>query len=186
VATRPHHDPRSKPMHRILLTGAAGEIGTVLRAGLKGLYPVLRLSHRRSIDDIEPGEEFRLARLDDLDEVMDAMQGVDAVVHMGGKAQEGEWDEVLPSNIIGAYNIFEAARRQGVRRVVFASSHHVIGYYRRGREVGPREAFRPDSRYAVSKVFGEALGRLYADKHGLNVVCLRIGSFQERPRNERM
>lgn len=173
-------------MRRVLLTGAAGEIGSVLRAGLRGRYPALRLTDRRAIADPGPGEEARPADLASFEAVAAAMDGVDAVVHMGGKAQEGTWDEVLSANVVGTYNVFEAARRAGVGRVVFASSHHVIGYYRRGREVGPDDPPRPDSRYAVSKVLGEALGRLYADKHGMSVVCLRIGSFQERPRNKRM
>lgn len=173
-------------MQRVLLTGAAGEIGSVLRTGLKGRYPILRLSHRRPIEDLDEGEEFRLANLDNFDEVAEAMSGVDAVIHMGGKAQEGTWDEVLSGNIIGTYNVFEAARQHGVKRVVFASSHHVGGYYRRGRDVAAEDVPRPDSRYGATKVFGEALARLYADKHGIGVVCLRIGSFQERPRNERM
>jgi uronate dehydrogenase len=179
-------EKRSGEMGRILLTGAAGEIGLKVRESLRTHYPLIRLLHRRLITDIREGEEFCLANLESFDEVSRAMAGVDVVVHMGGKAQEGTWEVVLPSNIIGTYNIFEAARQRGVRRVVFASSHHVIGYYRRGRSIGPDDPPRPDSRYAVSKVFGEALGRLYADKYGLSVVCLRIGSYQERPLNVRM
>lgn len=171
---------------RIVVTGAAGEIGRTLRTGLAGRYALLRLSDRTPIDDLRPGESFVRAELSDLPALEAALEGMDAVVHLGGKAQEGTWEEVLQSNVIGTYNLFEAARRQGVRRVVFASSHHAVGFYPRGRTIDGDVPPRPDSRYGASKVFGEALGRLYADKHGFEVVCLRIGSFQDRPRNVRM
>jgi uronate dehydrogenase len=112
--------------------------------------------------------------------------GVDAVVHLGGVLREtAPWAAVLSGNIAGTYNVFEAARRRGVRRVVYASSHHVMGFYRRGRTVGAGDPVRPDSRYAASKVFGEALGRLYADKYGLSVVCQRIGVARARPPHRR-
>ena len=113
------------------------------------------------------------------------MKAIDCVVHLGGAAREASWDVILEHNIVGTYNVFEAARLCGVRRVVFASSNHAVGYYRTNRELGVEEPPRSDSRYGVSKVFGEALGRLYADKHGLSVACLRIGSFRERPGNIR-
>lgn len=173
-------------MSDVLLTGAAGEIGSVLRKGLSGRIPPMRLTDQRTIDGLESWENFRLARLECFEDIADSMEGIDAVIHMGGKAQEGNWDEVLSANILGTYNVFEAARQKGVKRVVFASSHHVIGYHRRGEMLGVNAPLRPDSRYAVSKIFGEALGRLYADKHGMSVICLRIGSFQSKPLNERM
>lgn len=173
-------------MNQILLTGAAGEIGTVLRAGLREKYPGMRLSDNRPIGAIEPGEEFYPAELEDYESVAASMAGIDTVIHMGGKAQEGTWEEVFPANILGTHNVFEAARQAGVGRVIFASSHHVVGYYRRGRQIDAGVVPRPDSRYAVSKVFGEALGRMYADKHGMSVICIRIGSFQPEPMNERM
>jgi len=113
------------------------------------------------------------------------MSGIDCVVHLGGVPKEGPWDAILNHNIADTYNVFEAARQCGVERVIFASSNHVIGYYRVGKTVGIDDPQRPDSRYGVSKVFGEALGRLYADKHGMSVACLRIGSFRERPENAR-
>src|SRR5205085_12180139 len=91
----------------------------------------------------------------------------------------------LKSNIIGCYHLFEAARRQGVERVVFASSNHVVGFYPRRRRIGTEVAVRPDSRYGVSKAFGEALGALYAYKHGMRVTCLRIGNFADAPADHR-
>lgn len=161
--------------HRVLITGAGGDLGNVLREGLAGVYPALRLSHRRDVGPLRDGEEFRLANLENLDEVSAAMEGVDAVVHLGGKSLEAPWEEILASNIVGTYNVFEAARRHKVKRVVYASSHHVVGFYRRGQVVGVDAPPRPDTRYALGKVFGEALGRMYADKHGMSVVCQRIG-----------
>jgi uronate dehydrogenase len=153
---------------------------------LRGVWPVLRLSHRRAFGDPETGEEIMLANLDIFGEVDAVMDGVDAVVHMGGMADESSWEIIEKSNILGVYNVFEAARRHGVKRVVYASSNHITGYYRRSQNLNGTEPPRPDSLYAVSKVFGEALGRMYADKYGLSVVCLRIGTCREYPVNRRM
>ena len=172
--------------NRVLMTGADGVIGRVLREALRGIYPILRLSHRRPFGDPKPGEEIMLANLENFDEVDAIMEGVDAVIHLGGKAEEGTWDVVLKSNILGAFNTFEAARRHGIKRFVFASTNHLIGYYRRDRKLTVSDPPRPDCRYAATKVFGEALARLYADKHGISTICMRIGSFQPRPLNVRM
>ncbi|WP_316980373.1 NAD-dependent epimerase/dehydratase family protein [Shumkonia mesophila] len=161
--------------HRLLITGAAGRLGSVLREGLYGEFPILRLSDRQDLGFARPGEEIFPAHLENFEDVFDVMEDVDAVVHLGAKLDPEDWPEVLQTNIIGTYNVFEAARRRRVKRVVFASSHHVVGFHRRDHVVGPDAPFRPDSPYAVSKVFGEALGRLYADKHGLSIVCQRIG-----------
>jgi uronate dehydrogenase len=173
-------------MQRVLMTGAAGIIGKVLRETLRGVYPILRLSHRRPFGEARPGEEIVIANLENFDDVSAAVEGVDGIIHMGGKAVEGTWEEILNSNVTGTYNLFEAARRHGVKRVVFASSNHAIGYYRRDQGIDSNVRPKPDSRYGVSKVFGEALGSMYADKYGMSVVCQRIGSFQPRPGNERM
>ena len=172
-------------MNRILITGAAGEIGSTLRKGLRGSYERLRLSDVRPMDAAVAGEETVGADLTDAAAVAALMTGIDCVVHLGGVPREGPWDAILNHNIAGTYNVFEAARAAGVKRVIFASSNHAIGYHRVGRRVGVEEPARPDSRYGVSKVFGEALGRLYADKHGLSVACLRIGSFRDEPQDFR-
>lgn len=175
-------------MRRVFITGATGRIGKVLREGLRGYYPILRVSHRTlaRLGEARSGEELNAADLCNFEEVDVAMEGVDAVVHMGGTPREDDWDRIHRNNIIGTYNVFEAARRHGVSRMIFGSSNHVVGYYRRCRRVGVDEPPRPDSRYGVSKVFGEALGRLYADKYGMSVICQRIGSFFPKPRNIRM
>jgi uronate dehydrogenase len=171
--------------HCVLLTGADGNLGRVLRLGLRGVWPVLRLSHRRPFGDPAVGEEIVLANLEIYGQVDAAMGGVEAVIHMGGMADEASWEVIEKSNILGTYNVFEAARRHGVKRFVYASSNHIIGHYRRERILTGAEPPRPDSLYAVSKVFGEALGRMYADKYGLSVVSLRIGTCCESPLNRR-
>jgi uronate dehydrogenase len=170
---------------RVLLTGAGGGIGTGLRKLLPPIYPSLVLSDLAAPADLAPNEIFRAADLADYRAVEAAVEGVDAIIHLGGFSVEGPWETILQSNIIGTYNVFEAARRQGVKRVVFASSNHVVGFYPRRRRFGTGVLPLPDSRYGVSKAFGESLGALYAYKHGIGVLCLRIGNFGERPIDER-
>ena len=173
-------------MNRILITGAAGKIGDTLRHGLRNRYPVLRLSDVAPLGPAQAGEEIAQADLTDLASVEAAMKGVDCVVHLGAIPGEDTWDKILPNNIVGTWNVFEAARRQGVRRVVYASSHHAVGFYRRARVIDQNVVPRPDGIYGVSKVFGEAVGRLFADKHGLSVACLRIGAFRDKPTDRRL
>jgi len=172
-------------MPRILMTGASGGIGTSLRKLLPAVYPDLLLSDLKPPADLKPNEKFKAAELSDLAQVEAICEGVDGILHFGGQSVEGSWDAVLQSNIIGCYNLFEAARKKGVKRVVFASSNHAIGFYPRHHHIGTDVTPRPDSRYGVSKVFGEAVGALYADKHGLGVTCLRIGNFGEMPLDHR-
>jgi uronate dehydrogenase len=169
-------------MDRVLITGAAGRIGRVLRSGLSGVFPMFRLSDIAPLGEAGPGEELRPADLTDLAQVQAVMEGVEAVVHLGAVPNENTWERILEANIIGCYNVFEAARREGVKRVVFASSNHVTGFTRRQNRIGPEAPTRPDGRYGVSKLFGEGLGRLYADKHGIGCVALRIGYFQPKPK----
>lgn len=124
----------------------------------------------------------------DLDGLVAAMAGIDCVVHMAGVPVEPEtnaWEQVLPANIVGVHNLFEAARIAGVKRVLFASSHHAAGFHRRETATVETLVPRPDSYYGVSKVFGEAMGRMYADKFGLQVLSLRIGAYRERPSDPR-
>lgn len=172
-------------MNRILITGAAGAIGSALRTGLRGCYPLLRLSDVRDMAPADAGEELAPADLRNDAAVKAAMTGIDCVVHMGGIPVEAPWQGILEANIIGSYNVFEAARECGVKRVVFASSNHAVGFHRASRTIGIDVEPRPDSRYGVSKVYGEAMGRLYADKHGISVACLRIGSFRKEPADAR-
>ena len=173
-------------MKRVLITGAAGAIGAVLRQGLAGRYPILRLSDRNDLGTAAVGEELALADLQDLAAVSNAAKDCDAIVHLGGIPEEADWASIHGANFIGTYNIYEAARLQRVKRVVFASSNHVVGFYRRTRKIAQHEPMRPDTRYGLSKACGEMIARLYADKYGIESVCLRIGSFRPEPLDRRM
>jgi len=174
-------------MKHVMITGAAGKIGSVLRNALRGSYPLVRLLDIAPLGVAEKGEEVCAVDIRDAAALEKAMAGIDCVVHLAGMSVEAPWEQVLPLNIEGCYNVFEAARRSGVKRIVFASSNHAIGFHRRERFIDTNVVPRPDTRYGVSKVFGEALGRLYADKYGLSVACLRIGSFltPDRPTDSR-
>lgn len=170
---------------KILLTGAGGDIGRRLRPMLREIYGAVRVSDREPLRDLYPGEEFIQAELADPVAVGRAMEGIDGVVHLGGFSVEGPWQTLLKSNIEGCYNVFEAARAAGVQRVVFASSNHAVGFYTREQSIDHTVSVRPDSRYGVTKAFGEALGAMYADKFGLRVTCLRIGNVGDAPIDRR-
>jgi uronate dehydrogenase len=172
---------------RLLLTGAAGEIGSVLRPALRGVSEQLRLHDLRPLADALPDEEVMQGDLSAPGAADATMQGVDCVIHLAGIPREtgGTPEAILCANVLATHAMFEAARRAGVRRFIFASSNHVIGFYRADRSVGTDEPPRPDGHYGLSKVFGEAAGRLYADKHGIEVACLRIGAFRSQPGNAR-
>ena len=168
----------------ILITGAAGDVGTHLRNELAGRY-VLRLSDIRPIKKLAQSETFVRGDVGRLPDMLRVSKGVDAIVHLGGFALEGPWDVILRTNIVGCYNVFEAARVNGVKRILFATSNHVIGFYRRDQKIDHRVYPKPDSRYGLSKVFGEQLGSLYADKYGLRVFCMRIGNVNLAPADKR-
>jgi uronate dehydrogenase len=173
-------------MKRILITGAAGRIGKVLSTGLNDSNLFLRLCDINPITpDNAANQEAIQLDIQDLTNLEIAMQDIDCVIHMAGIAHEDNWNNILSANITGTYNVFEAARRTGVKRVIFASSNHAVGFYKKQQTLTSDVPPRPDSLYGVSKVFGEALGRFYADKHGLSVACLRIGSFMEKPTQPR-
>ncbi len=170
---------------RVLMTGAAGRIGCALRERLKGRYDLLRLSDIADMTPAGPGEELVNADLGDMDGLMAAMDSIDAVVHLGGISGEDTWDNILQANIVGTYNVFEAARLRGARRILFASSNHAVGFYRRDHTIDHLALQRPDTRYGLSKAFGEDLANLYVDKHRFQVMCMRIGSFQPQPQDVR-
>jgi uronate dehydrogenase len=172
-------------MQRVLITGAAGDIGDRLRGLLAGVYPVLRLSDVAPLRPAGEGEEVVPCDLRDAAAVDALLDGVDGVIHLGGIAGEAPFQDILDANIAGIYNLFEAARKAGTRRIVFASSNHAVGFYRRSVTTDHTVYPRPDSRYGLSKAFGEALGSLYADKHGLGVMCIRIGNANDAPLDER-
>ena len=171
---------------KLLLTGAAGGLGKVLRQRLKENCDVLRLSDVQELGSAADREEVMLADLADGAAVDGIVQGVDAIVHLGGYSVEGPFEPILQANIIGAFNLYEAARRHGVKRVVFASSNHVTGFYRQGETIDASLPPRPDGVYGLSKAFGEDLSRLYFDRYGIETACLRIGSSYPEPKDRRM
>lgn len=160
-------------------------MGSVIRAGLAGAFERTVLYVRSDVQETFPGEEVVKGSLGDLELLVTACRGVDVVIHLAGLADEAPWADILESNIEGTYGVFEAARRAGVRRIVYASSNHIIGCYPPTERIRPSDPVRPDTYYGVSKVFGEGLARLYHDKWELEAVCLRIGSFRPKPEDVR-
>jgi NAD+ dependent glucose-6-phosphate dehydrogenase len=169
---------------RVLVTGAEGTIGAAVREHLAERYDL------RALTRTPRGFPSHVADIADLAAIRPAFDGVDAVVHLAASpAVETPWEEILPNNLVGTYNVFEAARGAGVAAVVFASSNHAIGMYELDgapdiyalddpRVYDHTVDVRPDSVYGVAKVYGEALGRYYAERHGLRVHCLRIGAVR--------
>ncbi len=174
------------PMNRLLLTGAAGGLGVQLRRRLKPCCRTLRVSDIADLGAAAPHEELRPAALEDKAAVLALLEGVDAVVHLGGVSTEQPWEPILAANIVGAYNLYEAARKHGVRRIVFASSNHVTGFYRQDEVIAPADPVRADGLYGLSKAWGEDLSRFYFDRYGIETACLRIGSSFPEPRDRRM
>ena len=168
------------PVKNVLLTGAGGDVGQRIAPLLKAIYGTVVLSDMKPVANAH-GLEFRQAQLSAMAEVQAAVAGMEGIIHLGGYSVEGPWDTILNANIIGCYNLFEAARLAGVKRIVFASSNHAVGFYPREETIPAEAPPLPDSRYGVSKAFGEALGALYAMKHGIGVTSLRIGNVGEVP-----
>lgn len=172
--------------NRLLLTGAAGGIGRELRQRLKPFARILRISDIAPLGEAAAGEEVMPCDLALRDPVFDLLRGVDAIVHMGGISTEQPYEKILGPNIVGLAHLYEAARIHGIRRIVFASSNHVIGFHPRDRVIDADDPPRPDSFYGVSKAFGEDLSRFYFDRYGLETVCIRIGSCFPEPKDRRM
>jgi len=168
-----------------VLTGAAGGIGSSVRAGLAEQVARLRLLDIAPVDPRHPHEEAVRADVRDQVAVEAALAGADGVLHLGGIADEADFHDLAEVNIVGTFHVLEAARRAGVGRLVFASSNRTTGFYDASTVVDTTMPTRPDGLYGVSKVAGEALGRLYADKFGLAVACVRIGSFEQSPQDLR-
>ena len=174
----------------VLLTGAAGGLGTLMRGLLPSYGYDLRLFDVQPITGDTGGAAVITADLADRDALREAVHGVDAVMHLAGISLESTFDKILAANIEGTYNLYEAAREEGVRRVVFASSNHAVGFTPRPRGDDPLIPIttprRPDTFYGLSKCFGEDLAQLYADLHGIDTVSVRIGSCFPEPATVRM
>ncbi|HYF17482.1 MAG TPA: NAD(P)-dependent oxidoreductase [Ramlibacter sp.] len=171
---------------RLLLTGAAGGLGRELRGRLKRYCDVLRVSDIAPLGAAAAGEECVELDLADAAGVHSLLQGVDAIVHLGGVSTAQPWAPILQANIVGLYNLYEAARKQGVQRIIFASSNHVMGFWRQDQVIDADTPVRPDSLYGLSKAFGENLARMYFDRFGIETVVVRIGSSFPEPRDRRM
>jgi uronate dehydrogenase len=165
----------------VLLTGAAGTLGTWLRPHLARRPGGLRSTDIRNMGPALEGEAIAPADLADVAAVDRIMAGAGAVVHFGAVSVEDSFERILRSNVVGTYNVFEAARAHGVQRIVYASSIHVVGFYPTEEYIDSDAPPRPDSYYAVSKAFGENLARLYVEKAGMEVACLRIGMALAEP-----
>lgn len=179
-------NPDDKTPSTWLLTGAAGTLGRVLRAPLGRACHRLRLSDRLPLDGgLAAHEEQQPCDLADRAAVQALLQGVDAVVHLGGVSVESPYEQIAPANLDGVFHLYEAARLAGTRRIVFASSNHVTGGYERGAALSPQDPPRPDGYYGLSKLFGEGMARLYWDRYGIESVCLRIGTATAEPPDAR-
>jgi len=171
---------------RLLLTGAAGALGKVLRQRLKPHVRTMRLSDVAPMAPAGDAEEVVTCDLADKAAVARLVHGCEAIVHMGGVSIERPFEEVLEANIKGVFHVYEGARRHGVKRVVFASSNHVVGFHRQGEVLDADCPKRPDGYYGLSKSYGEDLSRFYFDRYGIESACLRIGSCFPEPKDRRM
>ncbi|MBR2656621.1 MAG: NAD(P)-dependent oxidoreductase [Loktanella sp.] len=164
-------------MKKLVLTGAAGRLGSYLREPLTRMCD--ELVSTDLVDDIGKlydGESYVQADLTDLAAMEAVLEGADMVVHFGAIGDEAPWDDILQSNIIGAYNVWEAAYRNGVKRVVYASSVHAVGMHLKTDTIGLDAPHKPDTYYGLAKCFAEDLASLYWDKRGIESVCMRIFS----------
>lgn len=175
-------------LQKLLITGANGSLGSICRQRLGHLAHSIRLNARRGLGDAGPNEEIVYCDLSDKAAVEAMVEGCDGIVHMGGRAVEGTWETVKAANIDGMFNLYEGARKSSVQpRILFASSHHTTGFHHQTTRLDPSTSpTRPDGLYGVSKVFGEALARMYFDKFGIETACVRIGSCFPEPPSHRM
>ena len=173
-------------MKRILVTGAAGNLGKIVRVKLAGWADVMRLSDLNEISEAKSNEEIQCCDLGDKEAVMQLVEGCDGIIHLGGVSTENTFDSILNGNIVGTYNLYEAARKHGVKRILFASSNHTIGFHERDTKLDADSVMRPDCLYGVSKCYGEMLASLYFDKFGIETARVRIGSCFEKPLDRRM
>ena len=173
-------------MKRLLITGAAGGLGSVCRERLKHMAETLRLSDVADLGAAGENEEVIPCDLADKDAVEKLVEGCDGIVHLGGRSVEDTWEVIRSANIDGVFNLYEAARKHGSPRIIFASSNHAIGFHEQTTKLDAFSPTRPDGLYGVSKVFGESIASMYHDKFGIETACVRIGSCFPEPKNHRM
>jgi len=171
---------------RILLTGAAGSLGGHLRTGLAPLAARMRVLDIREIARAQPDEEVVICNLADKAAAFAAIEGCDAIVHFAGHPREQSFEEIVAETLPAAYHVWEGARRFGVKRVVYASSIHAVGFAPVETVPDTRAMHRPDTFYGLTKTFVEDLASLYWDKFGVETVALRICSCFPEPRDRRM
>jgi uronate dehydrogenase len=173
-------------MKKIALSGASGQMGRVLRRALvaQGL-PLRSAGGTQALVPLVAGEDVMHGDLRDPAVVDRLLAGVDVLIHLAGNSYDRPLPEIIDNNLRALIEVYEGARRQGVRRVVFASSNHAIGMHPVTEKLGLDCAPRPDGLYGLSKVWGEAIARMYWDLHGIESVCVRIGSCLERPTEAR-
>ncbi len=173
-------------LERLLITGAAGGLGSMSRKRLTHLARHLRLSDIVAVTAETAQEEAMTCDLGDASAVDTLVEGCDAILHFGGISTENTFDKILNANIVGVFNLYEAARKHGVKRVLFASSNHSVGFHRQDNFIDADATFRPDGLYGVSKCYGETIAMLYHDKFGIETARVRIGSCFPEPRDVRM
>lgn len=172
-------------MKRLLITGAAGDLGTIAREGLVHMADTLRLSDVADMGPAASHEEIVPCDLGDPDAVMALVEGCDGVVHFGGASREMAFEPILNANICGLYNLYEAVRAHRAGRVFYASSNHAIGFHPIDRVLDGTEPFDCDGLYGASKVFGEQIASLYWHKFGIETARVRIGSAFPEPYDRR-
>jgi uronate dehydrogenase len=173
-------------LRKIVLTGAGGALGTVLRAPLAAMCDrLLSTDLRKAPDDLIPNETWHRADLARMDQIAPLIEGADMVVHFGAIVDEKPFEDLWGPNFVGAYNVWEAASRHRARRVVYASSIHAVGMYPVNQGIDTEVPHRPDTFYGLAKCFAEDLGRMYWEKRGLESVHLRILSCTPEPQNTR-
>ena len=172
--------------NNILLTGAAGALGEQLRQTLSKNCNLLKISDKEKLFKKFENEKVNQADLSSAEAMIDLTKNIDCVVHMGGQSIEGSWSNVLNSNIIGMYNLYEGCRKNNVKRVIWASSVHTVGFYPRSEIIDSKVPPRPDSNYGLSKVFGESLAQYYWDKYKIETVSVRIYSCLAEPKDHRI
>jgi uronate dehydrogenase len=171
---------------KLVLTGARGNLGNELRPALaKMCRELVTTDIREAPEALLPNETYVQADIAQMDQVAPLLEGADMVVHFGAIVDEKSFEDLLGPNYIGAYNVWEAAHRHGVRRVVYASSIHAVGLCETNRGIDTDEPHRPDTFYGLAKCFSEDLGRMYWEKRGIEAVCLRILSCTPEPQNVR-